>query len=142
MRLQITDYQAKTLKANGDHLYLKAIATFGGVKKRVEIFFRDRLEEKKIFENAEILLNGELVEADGGSSIVNAEIISVKLKTELPLENLSIKDRLNASGLIHEFREVYRRDKIRAREILKVVGVSEEYAEEILLRNSYILPFI
>lgn len=142
MRLKITEFQTKTLNASGDHVYLKAVATIGGGKRHVEIFFRDRLEEKKIFENAEIILNGELIEADGGSSIVNAEIVSVKIKTDIPLEKLSIKDRLNASGLIHEFRDVYRKDKIRAREILKVIGVSEEYAEEILLRNSYILPFI
>ncbi len=142
MRLKITEFQTKTLNASGDHIYLKAVATIRGGKRHVEIFLRDRLEEKKIFENAEILLNGDLIEADGGSSIVNAEIVSVHLKTDIPLEDLSIKDRLNASGLIHEFRDVYRKDKIRAREILKVIGVSEEYAEEILLRNSYILPFI
>lgn len=142
MRLRISDFQTKDLNASGDHVYLRAIVLVNGSKRHLDIFFRDRLEEKKVFENAEILLNGELVEADGGSSIVNAEIVDVKLKTDMPLENLSIKDRLNASGLIHEFREVHRKDKIRAREILKVVGVSEEYAEEILLRNSYILPFI
>lgn len=142
MRLTIDDYKLKKLPGEGDHVFLKANAQVKGRKIALEIFFRDRLEEKKIFKNAEILLNGEFIEADGGASFLNAEVIRVKLKTELPLDDMSIKDRLNASGLIHEFKAVFRRDKIRAREILKVLGVSEEYAEEILLRNSYILPFL
>ena len=98
------------------------------------------MEEKKFFQNAIIVLNGEIIEADGGTSLINSEVVEVMLDLEIPIDNMTIKDRLNASGLIHEFKLVFRKDKIRVREILKVLGVSESYTEEILLRNSYVLP--
>lgn len=142
MKLKVSEFEIKKLEADGNHIYLKGTAEYQGLKRQVEIFFRDILEEKKVFKEAEMTLNGELIEADGGTSFLNTEVIHATLKTDFPLDGLSIKDRLNATGLIHEFRDIFRKDKIRAREILKVVGVSEDYAEEILLRNSYILPFI
>ncbi len=140
MRIKISDYQLKKLEAPGSHTFIKGKVSLNGKIRSIEIFFRDRLEEKKLFEEATITIDGELVEADGGLNMVEASVANVELKLEIPLDSLSIKDRLNASGLIHEFKEIFRRDKIRAREILMVLGVSEEYAEEILLRNSYILP--
>lgn len=140
MRIKISDYQLKKLEALGSHTFIKGKVSLNGKIRSIEIFFRDRLEEKKLFEEAIITIDGDLVEADGGLNMVEASVANVELKLEIPLDSLSIKDRLNATGLIHEFKEIFRRDKIRAREILMVLGVSEEYAEEILLRNSYILP--
>lgn len=140
MQLKIKEYQIKTLEAQGSHVFIKGRVLIDDRIREIEVFFRDRLEEKKLFDDAEITLSGELVEADGVLSMVDAQVVGVRLLMELPLESLNIKDRLNATGLIHEFKQVFRRDKIRAKEILKVLGVKEEYAEEILLRNSYILP--
>ncbi len=126
----------------GQHIYLSGYATTDLGKEHLSVFFRDRLEEKKVFEPAELTLSGDLVRSDAGTHLVNTHILYVRLLTDIPLDGLTIKDRLNASGLIHEFRDIYRKDKIRAMEILKVLGVSEKMAEEILLRNSYVLPFI
>ncbi len=140
MRIKISDYQLKKLEAQGSHTFIKGKVSLNGNIRSIEIFFRDRLQEKKLFEEATITIDGELVEADGCLSMVEASVAHVELLMEIPLDSLSIKDRLNATGLIHEFKEIFRRDKIRAREILMVLGVSEDYAEEILLRNSYILP--
>lgn len=140
MRIKISDYQLKRLEALGSHTFIKGKVAIEGKNRSIEIFFRDKLEEKKLFEEAEITIDGELVDADGGLNMVEARVVNVKLLMEIPLDSLNIKDRLNATGLIHEFKEIFRRDKIRAKEILMVLGVSEEYAEEILLRNSYILP--
>lgn len=140
MRIQISDYQLKKLDAQGSHSYIKGVISLDGKTSPIEIFFRDRLEEKKLFEEAIITVDGELVESDGGLEMVDSRVIHVELCLEIPLDSLSIKDRLNATGLIHEFKEIFRRDKIRAKEILMVLGVSEKYSEDILLRNSYILP--
>ncbi|MEQ9229933.1 MAG: hypothetical protein RIF46_04570 [Cyclobacteriaceae bacterium] len=147
MHIQISDYQLKKLDAQGSHSYIKGVISLDGKTSPIEIFFRDRLEEKKLFEEAIITVDGELVESDGGLvesdgglEMVDSRVIHVELCLEIPLDSLSVKDRLNATGLIHEFKEIFRRDKIRAKEILMVLGVSEKYSEDILLRNSYILP--
>jgi len=144
MVLHLTEYQIKQMEADGVHLYLSGVMDWDGNKKRIEVFFENSYEEKKIFNNAEIAVDGDLVESSSSESyhLVQSRVVSVKLITDFPIENLTIHDRLMATGLIHEFKKVFRRDKIRAREILKALGVSEEYAEEILLRNSYILPFV
>jgi len=140
MQLIITDFKVKNM--SGQHVYLAgSIHTDKGIEQ-VEVFFRDRLEEKKVFERAELTLSCDLVRSDAGTHLVNAHILKVRLITDVPLDGLTIKDRLYATGLIHEFREIYRKDKIRAMEMLKVLGVSDKMAEEILLRNSYALPFI
>ena len=141
MELEIRDFEVKNLEAEGAHIYLKAKVEINGIQQSIEVFFRDLSQEKKIFNEATMLIEGDLIEADGGTSLLNTQVKSVKLDVELPLDQMSIKDRLYATGLIHEFRKVYRRDKIRAREILKALGLSEEYAEEILLSRKFILPF-
>ena len=141
MEVEIREFDIKNLEAEGEHVYIKAKVEINGRKQTVDVFFRDVLQEKKIFLDSKMRLEGDLIEADGGASILNARVLSIELDVELPLDQMTIKDRLNATGLIHEFRMVYRRDKIRAREILKVLGVSEEYAEDILLSRKFILPF-
>ena len=132
------------MESDGGHKYITGTMIIKGVKNKVHVFFDNTLEEKKLFENCEIVLEGELVASDSSSPhhLLQAKVMSIKMNCDLPLENLTIKDRLMATGLIHEFSTCFRRDKIRAREILKVLSVSESYAEEILLRNSYILPFV
>jgi len=142
MEVKISDFEVKKMKGSGQHLYLSGTVHSPAGTEEMDIYFRDRLEEKKVFSPAELTLSGERIQSDTGILFINAAVVHVRLQCEVPLADLTIKDRLNASGLIHEFRVVYRRDKIRAVEILKVLGVSEKMAEEILLRNSYILPFI
>lgn len=141
MKIEIREFEIKKLDAAGDHLYLKSFTEIDGTSRKIEIFFRDRLEEKKIFINSLMTIQGDLVDADGGMSLINSRVVNVKFDQDFPLEDLSIKDRLLATGLIHEFHEVFRRDKIRAREILKVLGVEGAYAEEILLSRKFILLF-
>ena len=118
--------------------------TFESTQKQVYVFFENTTEEKKLFENCTIQLDGDFIESSTAAPhhLVQASVVTNKLNDDLPLENLTIHERLMATGLIHEFKKCFRKDKMRAREILKVLGVSEEYAEEILLRNSYILPFV
>lgn len=134
-----TQYSIQKLPADGGHIFLRAQFPDKGA---AEVFFRDRLEEKKVFDRAEMTLQGEWIPADGGNHLIHTHVVRVHLLTDIPLQDLSIKDRLHASGLIHEFRDIFRKDKMRAMEILKVLGVPEKFAEEILLRNSYVLPFI
>ncbi|MCP4457055.1 MAG: hypothetical protein GY816_03355 [Cytophagales bacterium] len=129
---------------NKGHKYLVSDMDFNGAQEELYVFLRDTIEEKKLFDNCSIELEGEFIESSATSPhhLVQASVVSVKLNDDLPLENMTIHERLMATGLIHEFKKCFRKDKIRAREILKVLGVSEEYAKEILLRNSYILRFV
>ena len=142
MQVTIKDFEVKKMQGIGDHLYLLGTLNTSEGLKRIEVYFKDKLEEKKVFTSAELTLRGDLVQTEAGTHLINASVLGARLLCEVPLADLTIKDRLNASGLIHEFRLVYRKDKIRAVEILKVLGVSEKMAEEILLRNSYILPCV
>jgi hypothetical protein len=142
MQLIISDFEVKKMSSTSQHIYLSGNAETDLGLEHVAVFFQDRMQEKKVFESAILTIRGDLVRTDAGTHLVNSRIEHVQLLADIPLEGLTIKDRMNASGLIHEFREIYRKDKIRAMEILKVLGVSEKMAEEILLRNSFVLPFI
>lgn len=142
MELTISDFVVHKLATPGDHIFLIGTTDFGDGPEKVQVFFLNRLEEKKVFANAELTLSGELIHSDHTIQLLNCSVTNVRLLTEISLDTLSIKDRLNASGLIHEFREVYRNDKYRALEILKVLGVSEKFAEEMLIKNTFMLPFI
>ena len=142
MKLHISSIQIRELQGIGDHIYIKGVTVIDDVQQPVDVFFRDKKEEKKVFENSTTLVSGELIAADGGHAVLNARILEVKLTVELPLEDMTIKDRLYATGLIHEFKDIYRKDKIRAVEILKVLGVRQEYAEDLLLRTKQVLPFL
>ena len=142
MQLVISDFKIKKLDTSGDHIYLEGKASIGNQDEFLQIFFLNKMEEKKVFANSEITLRGELVQTTSPKQLLDSTINNVQLLTEISLESLSIKDRLNASGLIHEFREVYRKDKHRALEILKVLGVNQKFAEEMLVKNTFMLPFI
>jgi hypothetical protein len=142
MKLSISEFEIKKLDGIGDHIYLVGKAHDGSNPRSVEVFFLNRMEEKKVFANAELTLVGEWVQSENQNQLLNASILHVRLLTDIALDSLSIKDRLNATGLIHEFRDVYKKDKYRALEILKILGVSEKFAEEMLIKNTFMLPFI
>ncbi len=151
MRLILTDYELKKIPTNGKgkkagdgHRYLLGSTIINNVESEILVYCENSMEEKKLFNKCTIELEGDLIESKSESphNLVQAKIFSVRLNNDLPHDNLSIHDRLMATGLIHEFKECYRKDKIRAREILKLLGVSEEYAEDVLLKKSNILPFI
>jgi hypothetical protein len=142
MKLKISDFEIKKIPDVSDHIYLLARAVVEEEMSEVEVFFQNKLEEKRVFANAELTVVGEWVRSEMRNQLVNSTIQKVRLLTEINLSQLSIKERLNASGLIHEFRDVYKKDKYRALEILKVLGVSAKFAEEMLIKNTYMLPFI
>ena len=151
MQLSFTEYELKKIPQTGrgrhlpdGHTFLSGTFEKEGEKNKVLVYFESITEEKKLFNNCELLLEGDFIEGDTTTPpcMVLTRVLSARLNEDLPLADLSIHDRLMATGLIHEFKQCFRRDKIRAREILKILGVSENYAEEILLRNSYILPFV
>ena len=142
MDLILKKYDIISTDIDGGHKYLLSNSPEDPTID-LEVYFESSFEEKKLFANAELTLFGELLtKSPEKHYLMNTIIKSVKIISDIPLEQLTIKDRLNATGLIHEFSKCFRKDKFRAMEILKAVGVSESYAEEILLRNSYILPFV
>ena len=142
MDLILKKYDIISTDIDGGHKYLISTSPVNSAAD-LEVYFESAFEEKKLFTNAEISLSGELLTKSSEKHyLMNTIIRSVKIISDIPLDQLTIKDRLNATGLIHEFSKCFRKDKFRAMEILKAVGVSESYAEEILLRNSYILPFV
>lgn len=139
MKINIQEFSVHHLDSPGSHKYLKGKTEAG---EKVHVFFRDPIEERRIFENADLTITGEEVRAEDGLHLLNAKVEEIRLHADMPLEVLSIKDRLFATGLITEFREVHKKDKYRAREILKALGVSESYAEEILISRKNLLPFV
>ena len=138
----ISDFTVKKIDSLGDHIYLQGKIVLDKKTEELSIFFLNKLEEKKVFNSAKLTVSGDFVASTHPKQLLNSVIDNVQLLTDVPLESLSLKDRLNASGLIHEFRSVYRKDKHRALEILKVLGVSEKFAEEMLIKNKFMLPFI
>jgi hypothetical protein len=138
LEIRIRSFRLKTLDTAGGHQYLEA--EYRG--RRLTIFFKDRREEKRIFSNADLTIIGEAIEAEDGLHLLEASVTEISLHCDIPLEPLSIKDRLYATGLINEFKDVHKKDKYRALEILKALGVSESYAEDLLISRKNVLPFI
>jgi hypothetical protein len=100
----------------------------------IQIFFADVLEEKKIFECSTLLLEGEFVsrQSNQPAHLLSARVVSVELHTEIPIHNLTLAERLNATGLAREFYEVKKPDPERAGEILRAIGIDEKNIRRLL----------